>query len=175
MLTAVGRPDEARIVFEQAVEAKPLSARLRVDYALYLAWAGRYEEAEDNAALALKLGLVQQDRAGMWLVRSLTAFANGNEQGALDAINRAIFISRESFYTPATIALLYALGQHDNAAALFRDTKDMFPDLRPKDPVFYVTLKPIDDILAARRMQGGISGPADVEEIYSILRIKINE
>lgn len=175
MLTAVGRPDEARIVFEQAVEAKPLSARLRVDYALYLAWAGRYEEAEDNAALALKLGLVLQDRAGMWLVRSLAAFANGNEQGALDAINRAMFISRESFYTPATIALLYALGQHDNATALFRDTKDMFPDLRPKDPVFYVTLKPIDDILAARRVQGGIAGPADVEEIYSILRIKINE
>ena len=39
MLTAVGRSDEARIVFEQAVEAKPLSPRLRVDYALYLAWA----------------------------------------------------------------------------------------------------------------------------------------
>jgi TolB-like protein/Tfp pilus assembly protein PilF len=175
MLTAVGRSDEARIVFEQAVEAKPLSARLRVDYALHLAWAGRYEEAEENAALALKLGSVPQDRAGMWFVRSLAALSDGNEQDALDAINRAIFISRESFYTPATVALLYLLGQPDNAVALFRDMQDVFPDLRPKDPVFYVTLKPIDDILVARREQGGVAGPADVEEIYSILRREIND
>jgi TolB-like protein/Tfp pilus assembly protein PilF len=175
MLTAVGRSDEARIVFEQAVEAKPLSPRLRVDYALYLAWAGRYDEAEENAALALKLGTVSQDRAGMWFVRSLAALSNGNEQDALDAINRAIFISRESFYTPAAVALLYALGQRDNAVALFQDMQDVFPDLRPRDPVFYITLKPIDDILAARREQGGVAGPADVEEIYSILRREINE
>jgi len=176
MLTAVGRPDEARIVFEQAVEAKPLSPRLRVDYALHLAWAGRYEEAEENAALVLKLGSVSQDRAGVWFVRSLAALSDGNEQDALDAINRAIFLSRESFYTPAAVALLYLLGQPDNAVALFRDMQDVFPDLRAKDPVFYVTLKPIDDILAARREQEGeVAGPADVEEIYSILRGEINE
>jgi len=176
MLTAVGRPDEARIVFEQAVEAKPLSPRLRVDYALHLAWAGRYEEAEENAALVLKLGSVSQDRAGVWFVRSLAALSDGNEQDALDAINRAIFLSRESFYTPAAVTLLYLLGQPDNAVALFRDMQDVFPDLRAKDPVFYVTLKPIDDILAARREQEGeVAGPADVEEIYSILRREINE
>lgn len=175
MLTAVGRPDEARIVFEQAVEAKPLSARLRVDYALYLAWVGRYEEAEENADLVLKLGSVSQDRAGMWFVHSLAALSDGNGQDALDAINRAIFISRESFYTPAAIALLYLLGQPDNAVALFRDMQDVFPDLQPKDPVFYVTLKPIDDILAARHEQGEVAGPADVEEIFSILRREINE
>jgi TolB-like protein/Tfp pilus assembly protein PilF len=175
MLTAVGRPNEARIVFEQAVEAKPLSPRLRVEYATHLAWVGRYKEAEENVALALKLGPVSQDRAGMWFVRSLAALSNGNEQDALDAINRAIFISRESFYTPAAIALLYLLGQPDNAVALFRDMQDVFPDLRPKDPVFYVTLKPIDDILAARREQNRVAGPADVEEIYSNLRREINE
>ena len=175
MLTAVGRPDEARIVFEQAVEANPLSARLRVDYALYLAWVGRYEDAEENADLVLKLGSVSQDRAGMWFVHSLAALSDGNEQDALDAINRAIFISRESFYTPAAIALLYLLGQPDNAVALFRDMQDVFPDLQPKDPVFYVTLKPIDDILAARYEQGEVAGPADVDEIFSILRREINE
>ena len=175
MLTAVGRSDEARVVFEQAVEAKPLSPRLRVDYALYLAWAGRYEEAEANAALALKLGTVSQDRAGMWFVRSLAALSEGNEQDALDAINRAIFISRESFYTHAAVALLYVLGQPDNAAALFRDMQDVFPDLRAKDPVFYVTLKPIDDILSARREQGAVGGPADVEEIFSILQRNTDE
>ena len=175
MLTAVGRPDEARIVFEQAVEAKPLSSRLRLDYALHLAWAGRYEEAEKNADLALKLGSIPQDRSGIWFVRSLAALSDGNEQDALDAINRSIFISRESFYTPAAIALLYVLGQPDNAVALFRDMQDVYPDLRPKDPLFYVTLKPIDDILAARREQGGVAGPADVEEIFSTLRRATNE
>jgi tetratricopeptide (TPR) repeat protein len=175
MLTAVGRPDEARIVFEQAVEAKPLSSRLRLDYALHLAWAGRYEEAEKNADLALKLGSIPQDRAGIWFVRSLAALSDGNEQDALDAINRSIFISRESFYTPAAIALLSVLGQPDNAVALLREMQDVYPDLRPKDPLFYVTLKPIDDILAARREQGGVAGPADVEEIYSTLRRAINE
>lgn len=175
MLTAVGRPDEARVVFEQAVEAKPLSPDLRVDYALYLAWAGRYEEAGENAALALKLGPVSQDRAGVWLVRSLAALSGGNDQDALDAINRAIFVSRETFYTPAAVALLYVLGQHDSAVTLFRDMQNVFPDLRPKDPVFYVTLKPIDDILAARRAQGDVAGPADVEEIYSTLRREIDE
>jgi TolB-like protein/Tfp pilus assembly protein PilF len=175
MLTAVGRPDEARVVFEQAIEAKPLSPDLRVDYALHLAWAGRYEEAEENAALALKLGPVSQDRAGVWFVRSLAALADGNEQDALDAINRAIFVSRESFYTPGAVALLYLLGQPDNAAALFLEMQDLFPDLRPKDPVFYVSLEPIDDILAARREQGEAAGPADVEEIYSILRKETGE
>ncbi|MFZ8990407.1 MAG: tetratricopeptide repeat protein [Pseudohongiellaceae bacterium] len=175
MLTAVGRPDEARVVFEQAVEAKPLSPDLRVDYAIYLAWAGRYEEAGENVALALKLGPVSQDRAGVWLVRSLAALSGGNEQEALDAINRAVFVSRESFYTPAAVALLFVLGQHDSAVTLFRDMQNVFPDLRPKDPVFYVTLKPIDDILAARRAQGDVAGPADVEEIYSTLRREIDE
>lgn len=175
MLTAVGRPDEARIVFEQAVEAKPLSPDLRVDYAIYLAWSGRYEEAGENAALALKLGPVSQDRAGVWLIRALAALSGGNEQDALDAINRAIFVSRESFYTPAAVALLYVLGQHDNAVTLLRDMQNIFPDLRPKDPVFYVTLKPIDDILAARREQGEVAGPANVEEIYSILRREMDD
>ena len=53
--------------------------------------------------------------------------------------------------------------------------QDVFPDLQPKDPVFYVTLKPIDDILAAKREQDGIAGPVNVEEIYSILRREISE
>ena len=111
----------------------------------------------------------------MWFVRSLADLSNGNEQGALDAINRAIFVSRGSFYTPGAVALLYVLGQPENAAALFRDMQDVFPDLRPKDPIFYVMLKPIDDILAARREKGEVADPADVEEIYSTLRKELSE
>ena len=175
ILTAVGRPDEARVVYEQALDAKPLAPDLRIDYAIYLAWAGRYEEALENAALALKLGPVSQDRAGVWTIRSLAAFADGNEQEALDAINRAIFIKNQTFFTPTAVAMLYVLGKHDAAALLFRDMQSVFPDLQPKNKVFYVTLKPIDDTLAARREKGNLDGPADVEEIYSILRKEISD
>jgi TolB-like protein/Flp pilus assembly protein TadD len=170
MLTAVGQPDEARIVFEQAIEAKPLSPDLRVDYALYLVWAGRYEEALENAALSLRLGPVSQDRAGVWTVRSVIALANGDEKEALDAINRAIFVKKDTYYTPAAVAMLYVLGQHDEAQRLYDDMQSLFPGLQPKNPVFYVTLKPIDDILKVRRNRGEVDDPVDVEEIYSILR-----
>jgi TolB-like protein/Tfp pilus assembly protein PilF len=174
MLTAVGQPDEARVVFEQAIEAKPLSADLRVDYAIYLLWAGRYEEALENTNLALKLGPVSQDRAGMWTVRSIIAFAQGKEQEALDAINRALFIRTETFYTPAAVAMLYVLGKRDEAAKLLHDMQSFFPGLEPKNPVFYVTMKPIDDVLITRREQGKINDPTDVEEVYSNLRQGVN-
>jgi TolB-like protein/Tfp pilus assembly protein PilF len=170
MLTAVGKPDEARAVYEQAIAAKPLSPDLRVDYAIYLVWAGRYEEALENAALALKLGPVQQDRAGVWTVRSLVAFATGHQQEALDAINRAAFIENNMVYMPTTVAMLFALGEHEAATSLFRDMQSLFPDLQPDNKILYVTLKPIDDTLAARRQQGDQGGAADVEEIFSLLR-----
>ena len=170
MLTAVGKPDEARVVYEQAIAAKPLSPDLRVDYAIYLAWAGRYEEALENAELSMKLGPVSQDRAGAWTIRSLIAFAAGQQQEALDAINRAMFVHTNSFYTPTAVAMLYVLGKHEAAKSLFREMQSLFPDLRARNRVFYVTLKPIDDILAARRQQGDLYGPADVEEIFSLLR-----
>lgn len=170
MLTAVGKPDEARVVYEQAIAAKPLSPDLRVDYAIYLAWAGRYEEALENAELSMKLGPVSQDRAGAWTIRSLAAFASGQQQEALDAINRAMFVHANSFYTPTAVAMLYVLDKHEAAKSLFREMQSLFPDLRARNRVFYVTLKPIDDILAARRQQGDLDGPADVEEIFSLLR-----
>jgi TolB-like protein len=173
MLTAVGQPDEARVVFEQAIEAKPLSPDLRVDYAIYLVWAKRYDEALENAALALKLGPVSQDRAGVWTVRSLVAFAQGEEQEALDSVHRALFVRNDTFYTPAAVALLYVLGRHDEAADLLREMGSLFPDLEPENPIFYVTMKPIDDVLAAKREQGMTSLPLDVTEIYSNLRNRI--
>ena len=170
MLTAVGQPDEARVVFEQAIEAKPLSPDLRIDYALYLVWAGRYEEALENANLSLKLGPVSQDRAGAWTVRSLIAFAQDKEQEALDAINRALFIRNDTFYTPAAVAMLYVLGKRNEAAKLLDEMQSLFPGLDPQNPVFYVTMKPIDDVLVARRNQGKVNDPADVAEIYSNLK-----
>ena len=174
MLTAVGQADEARVVFEQAIEAKPLSPDLRLDYALHLVWAKRYDEALENAALALKLGPVSQDRAGVWTVRSLVAFAQGEEKEALDAVHRALFIRNDTWYTPTSVALLYVLGRQDEAADLLRETQSLFPDLEPENPVFYVMLKPIDDVLAAKRRQGIDSLPMNVTEIYANLRSRID-
>lgn len=46
--------------------------------------------------------------------------------------------------------MLYILGHQDDAATLLSGMQGVFPDLQPRNPVFYVTLKPIDDILAHR-------------------------
>ena len=170
MLTAVGQPDEARVVFEEAIEAKPLSPDLRLDYAIYLVWAKRYDEALENGALVLKLGSSPGDRAGIWLVRSLVSFAQGEEHEALDAVHRSLFVRNDPFYTPAAVALLYVLGRHDEAANLLSEMQSLFPDLEPKNPLSYVMLKPIDDVLSARREQGIEGLPLNVEEIYSDLR-----
>ena len=174
MLTAVGQPDEARVVFEQALEAKPLSPDLRLDYAIHLVWAKRYDEALENAALALKLGPSSGDQAGVWLVRSLVSFAEAEEQEALDAVHRALFVRNDPFYTPAAVALLYVSGRPDEAANLLREMQTIFPDLEPGNPLSYVMLKPIDDVLAANREQGITSLPVDVTEIFADLGNRIS-
>jgi hypothetical protein len=46
----------------------------------------------------------------------------------------------------------------------------IFPGISANNPVLKVTLKPIDDILAKQRMSGGESGPANVDEIFALLR-----
>jgi len=173
MLTAVGKGEEARVVFEQAIEAKPLSPDLRVDYALHLTWAGRYDEALENADLVLRLGPTTTDRAGVWTVRALVALAREQQQEALDAVSRVMFVRRDPFYTPAAIAILYVLGKHEEAAAEFASMQAEFPGMQPTNPVFYVTLKPIDDFLSARRERGLTGDPADVAEIYRILNQEI--
>ena len=66
---------KARVVFEQAVEANPLSPGLRSDYASFLLWDGRYEEAMENNDLVRKLGSTSFERAAVWLNRSIIALA----------------------------------------------------------------------------------------------------
>ena len=76
-------------MFEQAVEANPLSPGLRSDYASFLLWDGRYEEAMENNDLVRKLGSTSFEHAAVWLNRSIVALAEGNNAEALDAINAA--------------------------------------------------------------------------------------
>lgn len=169
MLTSVGQQDEALAVYKQALEANPLSARLRVDYALYLLWDGHYEEAMENADLALKLGAFSSDRAFVWLIRSNVALAQDNPAGALEAVNRAIFLSKDPFTMPMAVALLYVLGKQTDAKRLLDEMQQSFPGISPQNPLLYVMLKPIDDILALQRQRGEENGPVDVSEIYRLL------
>jgi TolB-like protein len=169
MLVSVGQQDEALAVYKQALEANPMSARLRVDYALYLLWDGQYEEAMENAELALKLGAFSLDRAFVWLIRSSVALAQDNPADALEAVNRAIFISKDPFTMPAAVALLYVMGKQTDAKRLLDEMQLSFPGISPQNPLLYVMLKPIDDILALNRERGEENSPIDVGEIYRLL------
>ena len=100
----------------------------------------------------------------------MVALAKGDELKALDAINRSLFIDKTNFYSPVAVALLYVLGQHDKAASLLAGLENVFVDLNPTSRIFYVTMKPVYDILADRRERGKTGDPANVEEIFSILR-----
>ena len=169
LLTAVGQPEEARVIFEQALEANPLSSDLRIDYAYYLVWAKHYEEAAQQAALALELGPLVSDRAGVWGLQSVIALAAGQRQQALDSANKALFLRKDAYNLPVAVAINYVYGNTAEAAALYRETKSLFPGLEPENPMLYVVLKPIDDILEARRLAGEHSGPASVEQIFDAL------
>jgi adenylate cyclase len=170
MLTVVGQPDEARAVFSQAIEANPLSPDLRLDYASFLLWDGRYEEAMENSDLAWKIGSDVDVRSGVWINRSIVALADGNKAEVLDAANRAMFISKNIFHMPMAVALLYVVGEREAAARLLDEMEQSFPGISPQNPVLKIVLKPIDDILAMQRERGEQNGPADVNEIYTLLR-----
>jgi TolB-like protein len=169
MLTSLGQRNEALAVYKQALEANPMSARLRSDYALYLLWDGQYEEAMENADLVLKLGAFSVDRAFVWIIRSSVALAQDKPAESLEAVNRAIFISKDPFTTPAAVALLYALGEQSDAKRLLDEMQQSFPGISPQNPLLYVMLKPIDDILALQRERSEENGPVDVSEIYRLL------
>ena len=106
-------------------------------------------------------------------MRSLVSFAEGEEREALDAVYRGLFVRNDPFYTPAAVALLYLLDRHDEAANLLREMQSVFPELEPRNPLSYVMLKPIDDVLAKKREKGITTFPLDVTEIYSNLRNRI--
>jgi TolB-like protein/Flp pilus assembly protein TadD len=170
MLAVVGEPDEARVVFGQAIEANPLSADLFSAYSTFLLMSGSYEEAMEASDVVLKLGPNGYDRAAVWSNRAIVALAAGDSAGALDAMNRALFIDRNIFNTPIAIALTYVAGDHDAAARLMDELDQISPGISPENPVLYGVLKPIDDILALRSERGEISGPANVVEIFAALR-----
>ena len=117
----------------------------------------------------MKLGSFSARRAYAWLVRSTVALAQGNPAAALEAVNRAVFISKDPFILPTAVALLYVLDKQEDAARLLDEMQESFPGISPRNPLLYGMLKPIDDILALQREKGKESGPVDVNEIYRVL------
>jgi Tfp pilus assembly protein PilF len=170
MLTAVDQMDEARAVFSQALEANPLSADLRSDYASFLLWDGRYAEALENADLVMKLGASRFDRAHVWVTRATVALSEGKNTEALGAINRATFIDKNIFNMPVAVSMLHVLGEQAAASRMLDELERAFPDVSPDNPVLYIMLKPIDDILEKQRESGELSGPGSVSEIFRLLR-----
>ena len=170
LLTAVGKDAEARAVFDQAIDANPLSADLRVDYATFLLWEGRYEEAAKDLDIAMKLGLTRADQSLLWATRSIIALAEGDEAAAADAVNRAIFVGgRDPFSMPMAAALLYVLGEQKEAEDFYEDMLDLYPGISAQNPLLRVQLQPIDDILAEQRERGEWDGPASTVEIFDML------
>jgi len=74
------------------------------------------------------------------------------------------------FHTPVAVALLHVLGKEAVAARLQREMEQLYPDLSPQNPVLYLMLKPIDDILKSRQERGEFGGPENVQEIFSLLQ-----
>jgi len=169
LLAVVGQPDEARAVFREAIETNPLAVNLRMTYADFLLWEGRYEEAEEQADIVWKLGS-GLERAGVWMNRSIIALARGNKTEALDAVNRAIFIDKSIYTMPVAVPILYLLDERAAAARLLAEMELSFPGISPQNPFNVFALKPINDILALQPDRGEQNGPADVSEIYSLLR-----
>jgi len=145
-------------------------ADLCSDYAYFLLWDGRYAEALENSDLVLKLGASRFDRAGVWTTRAIVALSEGKNTEALDAINRAMFIDKNIFNMPLAVAVLYILGEQAAASRLLDELERSFPDVSPDNPVLYIMLKPIDDILAKQRESGEFSGPGSVSELFRLLR-----
>jgi len=169
MLAVIGQADEAQAVFKQALEANPLSAGLRIDYATFLLWDGRYESALENVDIALRLGTYGEGQSIAWLIRSIAAFAQGDTELALEAVNRALFISKGPFVMPSAIALLYILDKPSEASRMLNEMRESFPGISHRNPMLYVMLKPIDDVLSKRQAGVGNAGPSNVDEIYGLL------
>ena len=168
-LTAIGRDKEARVVFEQSLEANPLSGTLRVDYARFLAWEGRYPEAIEMAEISTRLGTDARDKALAATTQAVALLATDQPDAARAAVHRALFIKRlEILSTPITIPLLYVLGDRDGATVLFREFNELFPTYSPSNLGSQVDFKPIDGIIA-RRSNESAGLPEDVGGIFRVL------
>ena len=167
-LTAIGRDREARVVFDQAYQANPLSGALLVDYAQFLVWNGQYPQAIEMAEVSTRLGTDTRDKAVAAIVQATALLATNQPDAARTAVHRALLIKRlDILVTPSAIAILYVLGDRDDAAVLFTEFKALIPSYSPSNVISQVTFRPIDTVIAHGAISAGL--PEDVSGIFRLL------
>jgi TolB-like protein/tetratricopeptide (TPR) repeat protein len=152
-LEALNRIDEAFILLDEALEANPLSATLRIAYAQALANQGRFEEAVVMAESGTRMEPMGRDLALAWLVKATADLAENRSDEARKNIYRAIYAHpRDVLVTPTAIVILYVLGDRDAAARLYQEFAGEVPEFSFENPLTTATLKPIAKVIASQHL-----------------------
>jgi tetratricopeptide (TPR) repeat protein len=151
ILATLNRPTEAFTLLEEALDANPLSSRLRVDYAQVLVSEGRFDEARVMAESAVGMEPIGWDLAMAWIIKATADLAEGREEDAKANAYRAIYAhTRNAYATPSAIVILYVLGDRDAAADLYREFVSEIPEYSFENPLFGYYLKSIDPVITAQ-------------------------
>ena len=151
MLATLNRPTEAFTLLEEALDANPLSSRLRVDYAQVLVSEGRFDEARVMAASAVGMEPIGWDLAVTWIIQATADLAEGREEDAKANTYRAIYAyTRNAYATPSAMVILYVLGDRDAAADLYREFVSEIPGYSFENPLIGYYLKSINPVIASQ-------------------------
>jgi len=151
MLATLNRPTEAFTLLEEALDANPLSSRLRVDYAQVLVSEGRFDEARVMAESAAGMEPIGWDLAVTWIVRATADLAEGREEEARANVHRATYAHARNIYaTPSAIVILYVLGDRDDAARLYQEFVGEISEFSFDNPITEYYLKSIDPVITSR-------------------------
>lgn len=151
MLVVLDRPAEAFTLLEEALDANPVSSRLRVDYAAVLVSEGRLDEGRMMADSAAGMEPIGWDLALTWITKATADLAESREEEARANIHRANYAYSQNVYaTPSAIVILYVLGDRDDAARLYQEFVSEFPEFSFENPITRYFLKSIDPVIASR-------------------------
>ncbi|MCP5082509.1 MAG: tetratricopeptide repeat protein, partial [Alphaproteobacteria bacterium] len=151
MLAMLNRPAEAFTLLAAALQANPLSTRLRVDYSQVLMSEGRFEEARTMAQSATGMEPIGWDLAMTWVIRAAADLAAGREEGARANVHRAKYASAQNIYsTPSAIMVLYLLGDREDAIELYQDLVSEIPGFSFENPVTLYYFKSFLPMIASR-------------------------
>ena len=163
------RPTEAFTLLEEALDANPLSSRLRVDYASVLVSEGYFDEARMMAKSAAGMEPIGFDLATTWIIRATADLAEGREEEARTNVHRANYAYARNIYaTPSAIVILYVLGDRDDAARLYREFVSEVPEFSFENPLTKYYLKSIGPVITSRH-RTDVEFPPDVSAIVGRL------
>ena len=160
--------EKPRVVFEQARQANPLSGALLVDYAQFLVWDGQYPQAIEMAEVSTRLGTATRDKAVAASIQATALLATDQPAAARMAVHKALLIRRlDILVTPSAIAILFVLGDREDATALFKEFKELIPTYSPSNVISRVAFRSIDAVIARGAKSAGL--PEDVSGIFRVL------